>query len=42
VYGLKTVIRIMKARMMRLAGHVARMGEKRNTRGKEVIRKTKT
>jgi hypothetical protein len=40
------IIRIIKSRKMRWAGHVARMGEKRNAykkaRGKETIRKTKT
>jgi hypothetical protein len=42
--------RIIKPRRMRWAGHVARMGEKRNayrllagkSRGKETARKTKT
>jgi hypothetical protein len=43
------IIRIMKSRKIRWAGHVALMGEKRNTyrllgkaRGKEATRKTKT
>jgi hypothetical protein len=31
LYSLPSIIRIMKARRMRWAGHVARMGEKRNT-----------
>jgi hypothetical protein len=31
----------MKARRMRWAGHVARMGEERKARGKEATRKTK-
>jgi hypothetical protein len=30
LYSLPSIIRIIKARKMRLAGHVARMGEKRN------------
>jgi hypothetical protein len=30
LYSLPSIIRIMKSRRMRLAGHVARMGEKRN------------
>jgi hypothetical protein len=30
LYSSPSIIRIMKARMMRWAGHVARMGEKRN------------
>jgi hypothetical protein len=29
-YSLPSIIRIIKSRSMRLAGHVARMGEKRN------------
>jgi hypothetical protein len=31
LYSLPSIIRIIKARRMRWAGHVARMGEKRNT-----------
>jgi hypothetical protein len=31
LYSLPSIIRIMKSRRMRWAGHVARMGEKRNT-----------
>jgi hypothetical protein len=30
LYSSPNIIRIIKSRMMRLAGHVARMGEKRN------------
>jgi hypothetical protein len=30
LYSLPSIIRIMKSRRMRWAGHVARMGEKRN------------
>jgi hypothetical protein len=30
LYSSPSIIRIMKLRMMRWAGHVARMGEKRN------------
>jgi hypothetical protein len=41
------IIRIIMARRLRLAGHVARMGEKRKVvggkaRGKDPTRKTKT
>jgi hypothetical protein len=50
LYSSPNIIRIMKARRMRWAGHVARMGEKRNAyrllvrkpEGKETARKTKT
>jgi hypothetical protein len=31
LYSLPSIIRIMKSRRMRWAGHVARMGEKRNS-----------
>jgi hypothetical protein len=31
LYSSPSIIRIIKARKMRLAGHVARMGEKKNT-----------
>jgi hypothetical protein len=31
LYSSPSIIRIIKARSMRLVGHVARMGEKRNT-----------
>jgi hypothetical protein len=31
LYSSPSIIRIIKARRMRWAGHVARMGEKRNT-----------
>jgi hypothetical protein len=45
LYSSPSIIRIMKARRMTWAGHVARMGEKRNAgrkaRGKEATRKTK-
>jgi hypothetical protein len=44
-----SIIRIIKSRRMRWAGHVARMGEKSNVyvigrkaRGKETTRKTRT
>jgi hypothetical protein len=33
VYSLVSIIRIMKSRRMRWAGHVARIGEKRNMYG---------
>jgi hypothetical protein len=41
-----SIIRMIKSRSMRLAGHVAQMGEKRNaysgkTRRKETTKKTK-
>jgi hypothetical protein len=32
LYSLPSIIRIIKLRKMRWAGHVARMGEKRRTR----------
>jgi hypothetical protein len=38
LYSSPSIIRIIKSRRMRWAGHVARMGEKR----KETTRKTKT
>jgi hypothetical protein len=49
-YSSPSIIRIIKARRMRWAEHVARMGEKRNTyrfvsekaRRKDATRKTKT
>jgi hypothetical protein len=50
-YSSPSIIRIIKSRRMRWAGHVARMGEKRNVyryrysrkaRGKETTRKTET
>jgi hypothetical protein len=48
LYSSPSII-IIKSRRMRCAGHVARMGEKRNAyiivgkaRGKETTRKTKT
>jgi hypothetical protein len=31
LYSLPNIIRMIKSRRMRWAGHVARMGEKRNT-----------
>jgi hypothetical protein len=46
LYSLPNIIRIMKLRRIRWAGHVARMGKKRNAYrllvGKETARKTKT
>jgi hypothetical protein len=49
LYSSPSIIRIIKSRRMRWAGHVARMGEKRNVNrilvrkpGKETTRKTKT
>jgi hypothetical protein len=42
LYSSPSIIRITKSRRMRWGGHVARMGEKRNARGKETTRKTKT
>jgi hypothetical protein len=50
LYYSPSIIRIIKSRRMRWAGHVARMGEKRTAyrllvgkaRGKEITRKTKT
>jgi hypothetical protein len=50
LYSSPSIIRIIKSRRMRWAGHVARMGEKRNAyrllvgkpEGKETTRKTKT
>jgi hypothetical protein len=43
LYSSPSIIRIIKSRRMRWAGHVARMGEKRNVyRGKETTRKTET
>jgi hypothetical protein len=50
LYSSPSIIRIMKARRMRWAGHVERMGEKRNAyrllvgklEGKKATRKTKT
>jgi hypothetical protein len=42
LYSPPSIIRIMKSKRMRWAGHVARMGEKRNAKGKETTRKTKT
>jgi hypothetical protein len=40
--SLPSIIRIIKSRRMRWAGSVARMGEKRKSRGKDTTRKTKT
>jgi hypothetical protein len=45
LYSSPNIIRIIKSRRLRWAGHVARMGEKRNVvggkfRGKEATRKT--
>jgi hypothetical protein len=50
LYSSPSIIRIIKSRRMRWAGHVARMGEKRNVyrflvgkpEGKETTRKTET
>jgi hypothetical protein len=48
LYSSSCIIRIMKARRMKCAGHVARMGRRRTfigwgkARGKEATRKTKT
>jgi hypothetical protein len=50
LYSSPSVIRIVKSRRMRWAGHVARMGERRNayrllvgkSEGKEATKKTKT
>jgi hypothetical protein len=51
LYSSPSIIRIIKSRWMRWAGHVARMEEKRNAyrllvgvkaRGKETTKKTKT
>jgi hypothetical protein len=48
LYSSPSIIRMIKSRMMRWAGHVARMGEKRNayrilgeSRRKEITGKTK-
>jgi hypothetical protein len=50
LYSSPSIIRIIKSKRMRWAGHVARTGEERkanrlllgNPEGKETIRKTKT
>jgi hypothetical protein len=46
LYSSPSIIRIIKSRRMRWAGHVARMGEKRNAcrkfRGNNTTRKTRT
>jgi hypothetical protein len=48
LYSSQSIIRIIKSRRMRLAGHVARMGEKRNAyrilvgKQEETTGKTKT
>jgi hypothetical protein len=50
LYSSSNIIRMIKSRRMRWAGHVARRGEKRNayrilvrkSEGKETTRKTKT
>jgi hypothetical protein len=49
LYSSPSIIRIMKPRWMRWAGHVARMGRRGmlidycgKARGKEITRKTKT
>jgi hypothetical protein len=41
LYSSPSIIRIIKSRRMRWEVHVARMGEKRNARGKETTRNTK-
>jgi hypothetical protein len=42
LYSSPSIIRMIKSMRMRWAGHVARMGEKRNAyRGKETTRETK-
>jgi hypothetical protein len=41
LYCSPSIITIIKSRRRRRAGHVARMGEKRNARRKEATRKTK-
>jgi hypothetical protein len=40
LYSSQSIIRIFKSRRMRWEGHVARMGEKRNSYRKETIMKT--
>jgi hypothetical protein len=49
LYSSPSIIRMIKSRRMRLAGHVARIGEKRNayrllweSQSKETTRKTQT
>jgi hypothetical protein len=42
LYSSPSIIRMMKSRRTRWAGHVARMGERRKARGKKTTRKTKT
>jgi hypothetical protein len=44
LYSLPSIIRIIKSKRMRWAGHVAQMGEVigRKARGKETTRKTET
>jgi hypothetical protein len=39
LYSSPSIIRIIKSRRMRLAGHVARMGEKRKAEGKRPLRR---
>jgi hypothetical protein len=41
LYSSPSIIRIIKSRRIKWAGHVAPMGEKRKARGKETARKTK-
>jgi hypothetical protein len=41
LYSSLSIIRIIKLRRKRWAGHLARMGEKRKARGKETARKIK-
>jgi hypothetical protein len=42
LYSLPNIIRMIKSRKMRWAGHVAQMGEPRNAYRAETTRKTKT
>jgi hypothetical protein len=42
LYSSPSTIGMMKSRRMRWAGHLARMGEKRNAYRKETARKIKT
>jgi hypothetical protein len=39
---MPSIIRIIKSRRMRWAGHVAKMGKQRKARWKETDRRTKT
>jgi hypothetical protein len=42
LYSSPSIIRIIKSRRMRWAGHVAEMEKQRKARGKETARRTKT